>query len=95
MEVKSNIEVASNLLFRLNIIHNNTCYLDSATDGRREIPTMIVAVIGAVVTIVLIAILMTLTVVLTCVVLAFYKRGRQELPEVELQKQETKIDLNG
>ena len=56
---------------------------------------MIVAVIGAMVTILLIGILMTLTAVLVCVVLAFYKRGRQELPEVELEKQETKNDLNG
>ena len=53
---------------------------------------MILAVIGAIVSIVSIAILMTLTAVLTCVVLTFYKRGRRELPEVELEKQETKND---
>ena len=63
-------------------------------EERKEMSSVILAVIGASVTIVLIAILMTLTVVLTCVVLTFYKRGRRESVEVELEKDETKSDHN-
>lgn len=67
-------------------------FVDSVQDDGEEMPSVILAVIGAVVTIVLIAILMTLTAVMTCVVLTFYKRGRRDSPEVELEKQETKSE---
>ncbi len=77
--------------------HTFCTFIDSVMeDGKKEVPSVVLAVIGAVVTIILIAILMTLMAVMTCVVLTFYKRGRRESAEVELEKEsdETKSDHN-
>lgn len=93
MEVKVNPN--SKMILNTNGIHF-VC-IDSSMEDGREIPSVTLAVIGAIVTIVLVAILVTLTAVLTCAVMTFYKSrgsGRQDSPEVELEKQETKSDYS-